>query len=426
MPAATVGSIDALLADDPSTLAGDDLKVRLVELGRARARLDAAESATLAAFEQRAVFLSDGMTDTRAWLAHHTGIARALAGSRVTLAKRLRRMPITFDALAAGLVTASHAQVMRRCLTPRTIDAFARDETMLVEHAIALEADDFDHVISRWLEHHDTDGPDPGPQRPSELHISPLLNGRSRIDGELDLEDNAEVMAELETIADDLWRADQAADHSDPHKHRTRSQRHAAALVEMAHRSSAAGDRDHDPLDSDSDSDGDAGAPAARSRRSPRRPTLVTIVELDPLAQRYTGTATLDNGTPLPQTILQRWACNSAIGRVVMAGTSQPINLGRLTYTPSAAQRRALTARDHGCIIPGCKRKPRWCEPHHVQPWPAGPTDMANLVLLCKRHHKLVHTHTITLHPEPHTGHWIPCRPDGTPLHQRPPPSNAA
>src|SRR3712207_8689431 len=34
------------------------------------------------------------------------------------------------------------------------------------------------------------------------------------------------------------------------------------------------------------------------------------------------------------------------------------------------------------------KRKPRWCEAHHVVPWPKGPTDLANLVLLCARDRK--------------------------------------
>ena len=399
----------------PCTLDVDALKATLVELGRARARLDAAEAAVIAEFDSRGCCVTDGMVSTRAWLGHHTGVARAVAGGRVRLAKRLRRMPLMADALADGLVTDGHARSLARCLTPRTLEAFACDESVLVDQAVGLEADDFDRVVTRWLFLNDPDGPDPGSGRPSELRTSPLLAGRTRVDGELDVEDSAELLAELDVIYDELWRADQAADDSDPDKTRTHAQRNAAALVEMARRSSAAGDRDSDEPD-------DSRPVGGR----PRRPQLIAIVDLDALAGRLSGRADLEDGTPLPQAILQRWMCDCSIGRVVMAGRSTPIDLGSVTYTPSAAQRRALIARDRGCIVPGCQRKPRWCDAHHVTPWPAGPTDMANLVLLCKRHHKQIHTGTIKLQHDDETGRWIATRPDGTVLRQRPPPYVAA
>jgi hypothetical protein len=394
----------------PGVLDDDALKATLVELGRARARLDAEEAAVIAEFDQGAVFLTDGAVNTRAWLAHHTGVARAVAGGRVRLAKRLQRMPLMADALAAGQVTDGHARSLSRCLTPRTLEAFARDEAVLVDQAIALDADDFDRVVTRWLFLNDPDGPDPGGERPSELRTSPLLGGRTRVDGDLDLEDSAELLAELAALYDELWHADQTADDHDPLKTRTYGQRNAAALVEMARRSSAVGDRDNDDTES--------------TAAGPRRPQLVAVVDLDALTGQLTGHADLDDGTPLPQSILQRWMCDCAIGRVVMAGQTVPINLGRVTYTPSAAQRRALVARDRGCIVPGCKRKARWCDAHHVVRWPDGPTDLANLVLLCKRHHKHIHATTIKLVADP-TGRWTATRPDGTPLRERPPPAHA-
>src|SRR2546421_387558 len=78
----------------------------------------------------------------------------------------------------------------------------------------------------------------------SEFRASSLLGGRIRLDGELDLEDSAEFLAELDARRDELWRQDQAADERDPVRTRTYAERNAAALVEMARRSSAAGDSD--------------------------------------------------------------------------------------------------------------------------------------------------------------------------------------
>jgi hypothetical protein len=406
-------SIDALLADDPATLDAGELKANLIDLARARARFDVAEAATIAEFDRRGCGVADGAVNTKAWLAHHTGVARVTAGARVLLAKRLLRMPAMVEALAAGRVTDGHARALGRCLTPRTLDAFGRDETLLVQTAETLEADDFDIVISRWLQLNDADGADPGSERPSLFRCSPMLGGRSRLDGELDLEDSAEVLAELQTIYDELWRADRAADDTDPLKTRGHGERNAAALVEMARRSSAAGDRDDEP---------DTGAATHRSRHRPRRPQLIVVTDLDALAGDPIGTAALDDGTLLPQSILQRWACDSSLGRVVMSGRSIPIDVGTITYTATDGQRRALIARDRGCVIAGCKRKARWCEAHHVVPWPRGPTNVDNLVLLCKRHHKHIHAGIITLARDPNTR----TEPDSTPQPHRSPSTHAA
>jgi hypothetical protein len=51
-----------------------------------------------------------------------------------------------------------------------------------------------------------------------------------------------------------------------------------------------------------------------------------------------------------------------------------------------------LTARDRGCVFPGCGRPPEWTDGHHIRHWiHGGPTTLENLALLCRRHHRLVH-----------------------------------
>jgi hypothetical protein len=54
--------------------------------------------------------------------------------------------------------------------------------------------------------------------------------------------------------------------------------------------------------------------------------------------------------------------------------------------------RRALNVRDHGCRWPGCDRPASWSSGHHLVHWiQGGLSDLANLVLLCYRHHWMVH-----------------------------------
>jgi len=67
-------------------------------------------------------------------------------------------------------------------------------------------------------------------------------------------------------------------------------------------------------------------------------------------------------------------------------------SLATLTDTATPSQRRALAARDGGCATRGCTRPPAFCDAHHL--WSlsdGGPTVLGNLVLLCRRHHRLWH-----------------------------------
>lgn len=393
----------------PGDLDDRALKDLLCQLARIRAGLDALEAGALTEMERRGCYVTDGAVNAKAWLAHHTGVARGIAGARVRLAKRLARLPEMTGALADGEVTEGHARSLARCVTPRTLVALARDEVILTNQARTLEADLFDHVITRWLALNDQDGPEP-PGPDSTLHASRTFANRVRIDGDLDADDGAEFLAELDALYDQLWQQDHA-DQNDPAGRRTPSERNAAALVEMARRSSA----------THADDDTDAGT-APRGGR-PRRRQLIAVVTIDPSSGELPATATLDDGSILPRSTIERWLCDCAISRVILHGPSQVLDLGQTTYTPSAAQRRALVARDRGCIVDGCDRRPRWCDAHHVTPYPQGSTDLRNLVLLCSRHHKQVHAAVIKLIWVDHQ--WLAHRPDGTRLHRRRPPAAA-
>ena len=74
-----------------------------------------------------------------------------------------------------------------------------------------------------------------------------------------------------------------------------------------------------------------------------------------------------------------------------LLGTRLPLAVGRTARTATPAQRRALAARDKGCIIPGCGIPAEACQSHHVEDWAAGgSTDLPSLALLCWAHHRQV------------------------------------
>jgi hypothetical protein len=83
-------------------------------------------------------------------------------------------------------------------------------------------------------------------------------------------------------------------------------------------------------------------------------------------------------------------------------GPTQPLEVGRTSRVVTAAQRAALVVRDGGCAVAGCDRPPAWCEAHHLRHWlHGGPTDLANLALVCRAHHRAVHEGGWRLHRDP-------------------------
>ena len=96
-------------------------------------------------------------------------------------------------------------------------------------------------------------------------------------------------------------------------------------------------------------------------------------------------------GALSPQAI-RRLCCDAAVSRVVMAGESQVLDAGRATRQWSAAQRRAVRARDRHCRGPDCRRPIGWTEIHHLQWWRNdGHTAIDNGLSLCHGCHRLVH-----------------------------------
>lgn len=66
--------------------------------------------------------------------------------------------------------------------------------------------------------------------------------------------------------------------------------------------------------------------------------------------------------------------------------------VARRSRTATRDQRAALAARDRHCRFPGCRVDASRCRAHHVQHWSQrGATCLSNLILLCARHHALVH-----------------------------------
>src|SRR5206468_6819231 len=125
------------------------------------------------------------------------------------------------------------------------------------------------------------------------------------------------------------------------------------------------------------------------------------------------GRSELDHVGTIHPEIARRLACDASISRMITKGRSEPLDVGRRTSVIPGPMRRAVIVRDRHCRFPGCDRPPPWCDAHHVVHWAdGGTTALANLVLLCRRHHRLVHEGGF--HVQMADGQAVFAMPDGT------------
>jgi hypothetical protein len=94
---------------------------------------------------------------------------------------------------------------------------------------------------------------------------------------------------------------------------------------------------------------------------------------------------------PISSKTVERWACDCSITRVLMKD-SVVIDVGRAERRVKGPRRRALIARDKHCQWTGCERPASWCDAHHFIHWlRGGGGEIENQLLLCHRHHRMVH-----------------------------------
>ena len=136
-----------------------------------------------------------------------------------------------------------------------------------------------------------------------------------------------------------------------------------------------------------------AGTPQSRMIVGSRQPSVRVLVTADTLTTR-TGHGRIE-GCDLPISIesVERIACESGIQLITFSVDGRPLDVGREQRLYDSRQRKALAARDGGCLWGDCDRPPDWCEAHHIFHWARdhGRSDIDDGILLCRYHHLLLH-----------------------------------
>jgi len=132
-----------------------------------------------------------------------------------------------------------------------------------------------------------------------------------------------------------------------------------------------------------------ANGPASSS--SADRYQVVLHVSAETLTNNEGHISHLQDGPHVSAETSRRLCCDAGISVLTEDEDGTPLNIGRKSRIIPPAMRRALKARDEGCQFPGCTLK-YYIDGHHIKHWSkGGETSLANLVQLCRHHHRLVH-----------------------------------
>ena len=360
-------AIDALAAEDLAAVSDEQLEADFSELQRAGQALEAERLRRLSEIHRRQSHRREGYLTTASWLVARHRLGWTAASKEIRTARSLERMPHTKEALATGDLSSSAVQMLVWARQSHPAQ-FHESEQVLVEAARRLSARHLQHTVSHWRQKLDWEQGLKEAERLREqrrLTVSTTILGMVRVDGDLDPETGETMLTALRHCMD----ADRR--RKDPQDQRTPTQRRVDALAEICRGWLDGSDR---PL------------------VSGERPHVAVIVDLEALEGRAGRRAEFEHTGPVHPEVVRRWACDASVSRVITRGGSEPLDVGRRTAVVPSPMRRALIVRDRHCAFPGCDRPPPWCDAHHIDHWAdGGITAISNLLLLCRRHHRLVH-----------------------------------
>ena len=120
----------------------------------------------------------------------------------------------------------------------------------------------------------------------------------------------------------------------------------------------------------------------------------------------------------LPIESVKRLCCDSHAVVIGEDSHGEPLSIGRKSRVIPKAIERAVRSRDNDCCtFPGCSNR-RFLHCHHIEHWSnGGDTSVNNLMLLCTKHHTLVHEGGFRIEKD-YADKWFFVKPDGVAFHR--------
>jgi hypothetical protein len=310
----------------------------------------------------------DGSVTMRAWMRNHLRMSDQQAGAWLGQAGLLNRYEAIGDAALDGTLSQGHIAELRRLDRPKYRGLLRDLQRDLIDAVAPLDAQSASTVCDIWRERADAILDDGAPPDEPVRSLAFQRAADRQLLGRLSFDDAAATEFEQAIDTALTWEGDADA--------RSLAQRRADALFDVVsffnkHHAAASTPRHH------------AHITLSLDASSLDHPTAIHGRTGRLAAAECTDSA----------------LCDCLLHTVLRDPHGAPTGFGRARYTVPRVLFRQVAARDGGCRFPGCNRPVAYCEAHHIAYWRhGGGTDYGNLVLLCSRHHHVVHRQHLRLH----------------------------
>jgi hypothetical protein len=308
------------------------------EIAAMAAHIDAATQRLLTLLRQFDLcrgWFEQGAVSCAQWLSWRIGMSPATAHDRIRVAHKLAELPLIDAAFARGEISYSKVRAMVRV-------ARGENEEVLLGMASDMTAAQLEKTCRLYR----------GAVRPevSGADIEKHERWVSRRDT-----DDGMVAISIRLLPDEAARFLASAEHC------SETGNLADGVVHMAE--------------------------AALVGRTGSRPAVEAVLHID--ADSLSGRTPAGDG--LSAETSRRVLCDCGVVPMLEDARGDTIDVGRKRRTIPAALRRALSARDGGCVFPGCDNS-RFVDGHHLVHWlDGGDTSLENTAQLCRGHHRFVH-----------------------------------
>ena len=292
--------------------------------------------------------------------------------------KQLEAMPQVKERLASGDITPDHAKALATAaekVGPQVVEA---DEGLL-EAADRMLPDSFNRHARRWAD-----------RKQIEAGINILERQKQSREAKLWVEKETGLgvlMAKMPRPQYELVRQavdyhylqhlrQDSTDNRDPDAVRSPKQRLHDVLFELI---------------TNRDADTGEFLPEAVGVKAKAATQLIIVADLDVIdGTNPDGVVEMLGVGPVPPQIFNTFTDDTQIAGVVYGKAGRILWLGHNQRLGNAAQRLAVAIRDRGCFQ--CGAPMHRCELHHIREWQrdGGPTDIDNLVAVCRKHHRML------------------------------------
>lgn len=354
--------LEEMSAVDDDDLTAAELAADIEELSHVGQMVEVLRARKVKTVTNRGGHNDLGYSSATAFLAHLARMSPGHAKQIITMGNAADKAPYAYRAWVDGRLSTDQARHLFGA-AETVPDAYPQADEKLVDIVEGLDVTDTRKAVEYWRQ--SVDGPGEGDIETQMirrgLSISRTTGGMRRVDGWL----TPTAGEALEIAITALTPPKREEDH------RTPRQRRHDALEDLC----------RDWLDNGT-------TPTVGGEK----PHINLHADLSALQGVPGGLHETIDEDIIDVDTLRMVACDCSLTRIVLGPDSEILDVGRKTRIWTAAQRRAIIARDRHCQGPGCRTRARHCDIHHQVHWAdGGETTIDKGVLLCRPCHTQEH-----------------------------------